>query len=94
MNSRTITSRTSSGFRFRAVRGVFPRSFPGVLNISVILLGSISIIYVLQQKTLHVVLVEDVGHMLIEKVQLISDREGKVVRFLGRELRDLLVLLV
>lgn len=34
------TARTSNGLTFRAVLGVFPRNFPGVLNISATFLQS------------------------------------------------------
>ena len=34
----SLTARVSPGLTFRAVRGVLPRSFPGVLNISATLL--------------------------------------------------------
>lgn len=37
-----LTSRTSNGFRFLAVRGVLPRSLPGVLKISVTFLFAVS----------------------------------------------------
>ena len=37
-----LTSRTSNGFRFLAVRGVLPRNLPGVLNISVTLLLTVN----------------------------------------------------
>lgn len=39
------TSRFSSGLRFLAVLGVFPRSFPGVLKISMTLLWPISMFH-------------------------------------------------
>ena len=38
-----LTARWPNALRFLAVRGVFPRSFPGVLKMSATLLGVVSI---------------------------------------------------
>lgn len=91
---RENTSRISNGFRFRAVRGVLPRSFPGVLKISVIFLLKVRLFLASERESVHLVLAEDLSHMLVEEIQFISNSEGKIFCLLCRELSDLLIFLV
>jgi len=71
-----LTARTSRGLAFLTVLGVFPRNFPGVLNISATFLNpDISLGLKGMVVYSHLVLVEDLSHMLIQPFCLIPRRE-------------------
>ena len=92
---KVLTSRTSNGFRFLAVRGVLPRSLPGVLKISVTFLFGVSKpkkSY--KQSFVHLIFAENLRHMLVEPFHLIAGRESKVFCFLSTEPGDLIILVI
>lgn len=72
-----LTTRASAGF-LRAVLGVFPRSFPGVLKASANFLLTISTSSTIENGSwcrecgVRLVLVKDTVHVLVEPIQLVS----------------------
>ena len=77
------TTRPSATTGLRAVRGVLPRSFPGVLKVSAKFLMTVSypVHYqdLVSAEYIRFVLVEDTSHVLVQPVHLISRRVRKLL---------------
>ena len=94
-----LTTRDSSMLRFRTVRGVLPRNFPGVLNTSVKLLNtivSINVLFLADNKVpvvghnAQLIIVEDICHMLIQPIHLMAHGIFNLLHFLIHQLRNIL----
>ena len=76
------TTRMLLGSAFLVVRGVFPRSFPGVLKSSATFLWSRSVMRQsgsAQGRNTHLVFREDLSHVLVEPVHLVARRKGELL---------------
>ena len=90
------TLRASPTFCLRTVRGVLPRSFPGVLNTSITFLfiqSAPNASSMGESNCLQSLLGENVGHMFVQPLHLIANRETKILHFLGDEVVCLMALI-
>ena len=77
----------------RAVRGVFPRNFPGVLKTSSLFLQpDQQLRQCAGRRDLLSILCKDLGHVLVEPFKLIAHREAKVLDLLRDQVIRLLPL--
>ena len=88
-----LTIRTFCALCLLIVRGVLPRSFPGVLNISVTLLCLVNAVIIrVQDGDIHSIIAKYLCHVLIKPVDFIAGSECKILSFLIDELRNLISL--